>query len=184
MPFANKRKAKRYQRDYYLRRSGQSYKTTGKEKRVIVTFRIEESIIARVQKLVSEGVATGKYPWKTNSACWKALILGGFEQMKGDEFVDEMLPYLRSMSHIDGIEAHRHEAQAALSRLKTAISELLSVKAIDEAATHYHMLIADFETMPPNVWRDWLIKESRRAFPDLLKRVPASLRLVRTKRAK
>lgn len=181
MPLNGKAK-RQYNRDYYQRRtgrpSGQARAGQSQEKRVLVTFRIEQSIIARVQKMVAEGIATGRYPWKTQSACWKALVVGGFENMKGDEFVDEMLPYLRMMSHIDGVEAHRREAQAALSRLKTAISELRAIKAIDEAATHYHMILADFETMTPNVWRDWLIKEARKAFPDLLKMKPTSLRLL------
>lgn len=178
MPIQGKAKA-RYNRDYYLKRSGQGYKLpTNTEKRVLVSMRIEQSIVARVQKLVAEGIATGRYPWKTQAACWKALILGGFDHMKGDEYIDEMLPYLRLMSHIDGVEAHRREAQAALSRMKTAISELLAIKATDEAATHYHMLLEDFEKMPPNVWRDWLIREARKAFPDLLKQRPASLRLL------
>lgn len=172
MPIRDPRKRRQYQKDYYYKRTGQSYRTQGREKRALVQFRIEESIIARVQKLVQEGIATGKYPWKTNTACWKALILGGFENMRGDEFVDEMLPYLRSMSHIDGIRAHRAEAQAALSRFKTEISELLGIKANDEAATYFHSVLADFDSMPPNVWRDWLIREVKKSFPTLLKQTP------------
>lgn len=177
MPYLDPKKRQKYQRNWY--RTNRASNPIGhREKRVLFTCRLPEPLIARIRKLVDEGIATGKYPWRSMAAAVLALILGGFERMKGDEYVDEMLPYLRSMSHIDGIRAHRSEAQAAVSRFKTEISELLHIKAVDEAATYFHTMIAEFEDMPPNVWRDWMLKEAKRAFPQLIAMKPKSVRVL------
>lgn len=182
MPFRDPKKKVKHNRRYYREhRSGAT--APRNEKRVIFSARLPESLTARMRKLVDEGLATGRYPWKSMGACAQALLIKGFEGMAGDEFVDEMIPYLRSLSQIDGVGAHRREAQAALSRMKTEIRELLAIKATSEAATYFHGLLEGFEAMPPNIWRDWLIKEARRAFPQLLKMKPTTLRIVPKRKA-
>ena len=142
------------------------------DKRSILTVRLPVTMIARLVRLKDEGLATGKYPWRTISAVAESLFMRGFESMAGDPFVDEMLPYLRAMAQIDGIAGHRKDAQAAMSRFKIEIAELLKIGADENATQYFHAVYIEFLGMNPNVWRDWALTEMRRAFPALAKSVP------------
>lgn len=88
--------------------------------------------------------------------------------MRGeDPVIDEMLPYLNLTRQFDGISSNRREAQAAMSRAVTEISELLQIGAKGEALQYYHVTLHATAEMPPTVWRNWLIAELKHAFPQL-----------------
>lgn len=182
MPFQSDEERRRYQRKYY----NQQIKTKRKhgnlkdrdEKKVLVATRLPVSLIARIQRIVSEGIATGRFPWKTQTHAIHALIVKGMESLAGDASIDEMLPYLRAVHTIESVGAHRREAQAAFSSIKTEIAELLAIKAMDEAVQYFHAIYHSVDEMNANVWRDWLLKELRAAFPQLLKLVPKGVSFI------
>lgn len=184
MPYRDPSARKRYNQTYYRKNVRPTRTALGQdEKRMSVTMRLPASVVARVQRLVMEGIATRRYPWKTNTECYLALVIRGFESMKGDEFVDEMIPYLQAVQANDGIRGHRVEAQAALNRVKVEVNELMGIKAERAAVSHIHSTIDNLEHIPPNVWRDWLLNELRGAYPELLKQKPSSV-MMRSMRAK
>lgn len=165
----------RNDRNRTLRRVGAP--TSPEEKKVLFQVRMPISLIARMQRLVDEGLATGKYPWKSRAEVVKALIMRGFESMTGDPLIDEMLPYLRAVQQIDSISAHRREAQAAFSRLVTEITELNKIRAFDQAANYFQVVLHAVEEMSPNVWRDWLLEKMRKAFPKYVTMKVKTMRL-------
>lgn len=184
MPSTDPATRKRYNQTYYRRHKSKAGRPPlGDEKRMLVSLRMPASVIARIQRIVVEGVATRRFPWKTQSECLNALIMRGLESMAGDDFIDEMIPYLQAVQANDGIRNHRVEAQAALNRVKVEVSELLNIKATEAAVAHFHSTMENLDHISPNVWRDWLLKELRKAYPDLLKQKPSNI-MMRSMRAK
>ncbi|SRR5258708_10832243 len=145
---------------------------TGAAKKGYLNARLPMQMIARLVRIKDEGIATGQYPWRSVSAVIEALLLRGLESMAGDPFIDEMLQYLRVTSQIEGIAAHRREAQAAVSRFKVEIGELLKIKANEQAVQYFHSIYHDFQQMDANVWREWALEEMRKAYPVLHKAMP------------
>lgn len=173
MPHANKDEKKHYQRTYHKAR----YVGENNEKKVLWSGRLPLSLLARIQRITQEGIATGKFPWKTTTQAVTALLIRGLESLAGDPMIDEMLPYLRAISQIDSVGSHRMEAQAAYSKVKTEISELLSIKANDEAVQYFHAIYASIEDMDENVWRDWLLEKLRQTFPKLVAQKPRGMQM-------
>ncbi len=176
MPYESLARRRLYQRQYYKQtikpRRERATLDTGAEKKLLVHLRLPTAMIGRIQRIVNEGIAMGTYPWKTQTAAIQALIMKGLESMSGDETIDDMLPYLRTIHASDSITQHRNEAQAAYSKIKTETSELLAIKAHDEAVAYFHTMYENVENMNAHVWRDWLLKQLRTSFPDLLKEKP------------
>ena len=183
MAYQDLAKRREYNREYYRkrlapRRRKEAQARLGTEKKGILSCRIPLSLIARIRRMVLEGVATGCYPWKAISDAVQALLVKGMESMAGDPLVDEMLPYLRAVSQIEGVASHRIEAQAAFSKIKTEISELLAIRAHDEAVQYFHAIYHSVDDMNANVWRDWLLRKLQGEFPRLLKERPKGISLV------
>lgn len=148
------------------------------EKKLLLQCRLRASLLGRLHRLVNEGIANGTYPWKTMTACVEGLLLRGLETLKGDEMVDEMLPYLRAISEVDSISNHRREAQGAFARVKMEIAELLAIRAETEAVQYYHATYANFSMITETVWREWLLNQMRRAFPALHKQKPKGIKMM------
>ena len=178
-PAGSKRAARN--KRYYERRGRRRYheRRGGKdERRLSVTIRLRESLVGRLHRLVNEGVATGKYPWKTMSECVALLILDGLRTRKGEDEIDEMLPHLEYMGQIDRIHQLRREAQGGLHKAREEISELLGIGARTQAVQYYHTTLDAAHHMPPTAWRDWMIEELKKAFPDLAREPVTGVRLV------
>jgi hypothetical protein len=170
VPFSTE-KRKAYDARRSQKRRGRPPLADG-EKKLLFQVRMRQSVIGRMRRLVDEGLAKGTFPWKTMTACAEGLILRGFETLAGEELVDEMLPYLRAVAQIDSIGTHRREAQAAFSKVKIEIAELLAIKAEAEAVQYFHATYGSFEAIGETVWRDWLLAQMRSAFPGLMKQKP------------
>lgn len=167
---------RQYNRTYYRNhvkpKRGKKMDLDRSEKKVAVSVRMPLALIGRIQRIVMEGLATGKFPWKTTGAAITALIIKGMESMAGDETIDSMLPYLRAVQMIEHVGQHRIEAQAALSKIKTEVSELLAIKANDEAVQYFHSMYDSVDAMDETVWQGWMLRELRGMFPQLLKQKP------------
>lgn len=178
MPYDPDKKAK-YNKQAYLRRKKRKQLVSGTdEKKVLWSGRLPETLIARIQRVTLEGIATGRYPWKTVTECVTNLLQRGFATLKGDPFIDEMLPHLEMAQHIDRLQSLRREAQTVLNKARQEIAELLNIGARDGAVAYYHVTMEAARKMPPTEWRDWLMKELRAAFPDLAKQKPTGVALM------
>lgn len=190
MPYDNVDDRRRYQREYYnknkhrKKRPGRMATRDKEEKKTLVAFRCPVSLLGRMRRIVNEGIALGKFPWKTQTDCIVAMLIRGMESMAGDPTIDEMLPYLRAMQHLEGIASHRREAQAAFGHIKTEIAELLAIKANDEAVKYFHAMYDSVLDIDENIWRDWLLKELKATFPKLLEQKPKGVKFPKHDRHK
>lgn len=145
--------------------------------KMLLQIRLKQSLVGRLNRILHEGIANGTHNWKNLSQLVADMIVHGLEFYARDETVAEALQYLRAISATDAIGAHRKEAQAAFSRVKTELTELLAIRATDQARHYFWATRAAFERMSPNVWRDWFLAELDAAFPKL-KAKPTSVPLL------
>lgn len=176
---------KRYNRSYYLKRKAKRAKTTPIDERKIPWHgRLPETLLGRIQRVTNEGIATGRFPWKTTGECIVNLIQRGFMSLKDDEFIGEFIPHIEMTQHLDRIHTQRREAQSILAKARQEVQELLGIGAVDGAVSYYHVTMDAARKMPPTEWRDWLIKELKKAFPDLAKQQPRGVPLFGHKKSK
>lgn len=128
--------------------------------------RVRASVTARLQRLLIEAEANGTYPYRSRSQLVEDLIVRGMGTLKG-EVVEESMQYLRAVNATDAIGVHRREAQAAFSRIKVELTELLEIHAVEQAQHYYWSTLHAFEEMSPNIWRDWLLEQLPKTFPKL-----------------
>ena len=158
-----------YNQRYYQKQKKTRAHDVKDERKLNLQVRLPESLLGRLHRLVNEGVAMGKWPWKTMSECVKVLIVDGLRTRKGDDTIDDMLPHLEVQAQIDRIHQLRREAQSLLNKAREEIAQLQSIGASDQAVQYFHVTMDAAHKLPPTAWRDWLIGELRKAFPDLAK---------------
>ena len=147
------------------------------ERKIPWAGRLPETLIGRIQRVVNEGIATGRYPWKNTTEAVTSLIQRGFLSLKDDPFISEMLPHIEMSQHLDRISVIRREAQTIVAKARQEITELLGIGEKESAVAYYHVTMDAAHKMPPTVWRDWLIKEIRKAFPELAREKPKGVSL-------
>lgn len=175
-PSAEQRKA--WNRNHYLKKKKKQQQAVGgDEKKVLWHGRMPETLIARVQRITLEGIATGRYPYKNVTEAMTDFVRRGMGTLKGDPMIDEMLPHLEMAQHLDRIQALRREAQTTLNKARQEISELQTIGASDGALNYFHITMEAAHRMPPTEWRDWLIDELTKSFPDLAKLKPKGIKL-------
>lgn len=156
-------------RKAYIKRKSRVEKATP-EARVLFSARLRDSLLARTRRLVDEYLATGKYGYRTMTEAFEDLALRGLGTLRGDPIVDEMMPYMDLMRNIDRLHRARREAQGGLNRAKEEIAELQAIGDADAATQVYHFALDAAHAMPPTAWRDWMITELAKSFPELAKR--------------
>jgi hypothetical protein len=178
MPLERKQK-RAHNQDYYRNRTKlkRALDTAEQERKILVTFRLQESIVARLHRIKEEAITNGRYPWRTIGEVFRGVIIRGLESMKGDPIIDEGLPYLALVKQVDNMKQPRTEAEAMLHQSRVEIGRLLSIGEDGVALQFYHTTIATAEAMEPTVWRDWLLDELKSAFPELAKGKVAGVRV-------
>lgn len=179
-------KRREYNQNYYRRHTKQkrALTATGAEKKLLIGIRMPVSVVARLQKIVIEGVAFGHFPWKTQGQLINALLMRGLESLASDPDIEEMMPYLRALGQTDNLQQQRTEAQAAFSRIKTELAELYAINAQDAAVNHFHAVYDTLEDMTPGVWRDWLLQKLESTFPELAKAEPITVNVFKDEKPK
>ncbi len=137
------------------------------EKQVLCAMRIPESVVARAHRIKEEAIINGRYPWRTMSEVWRGLIFKGLESMKGDAIVDDGLPYLMLIKQVDGMRHPRIEAEAALHTSRQELQRLMQINAKAQAVQFYWTTVEIAKQMAPGVWRDWLLEQLEKQFPEL-----------------
>lgn len=137
------------------------------EKQVLVGMRVPESIVARCHRIKEEAIVNGRYPWRTMSEVYRGLLYKGLESMKGDPVIDDGLPYLQLVKHVDGLRHPRMEAESALHTSRQEIQRLLQIGARKEAVQFYWTTVEIAKEMGATIWRDWLLEQLERQFPEL-----------------
>lgn len=174
MPFQDDHKRRAYQRQYYQKKlKPKRHKEAAVEDRKMpVQFRMRASLIGRVMWTFHQGVANQTLSYKSPSEMYADLIFRGLETLPMTEDLDETLQYLRAVSATDALGAHRKEAQAAFSRVRTELEELLQIGAEEPARNYYWTTVRTFAAMSANIWRDWFLKQMTTTFPKLAKIEP------------
>ena len=147
------------------------------EKRILQSLRLPEGMVMRVQQLTHKAIATGAFPWRTPNETYQALLVRGFESLKGEPVVDDALPYFKVRKQLDSVASQRSEAQTALARTRNEVSELVGIGELEVAAQYYHAAVKAAGEMPPTAWSQWLVKELVAAFPDLAHRAATGVTL-------
>ena len=175
MAFTGDQKKAYDQKRYRLRRS---QREGGDESRKLFPVRLKHSILGWVRRIQAEAINSGKYPWTGTSELFEALLQRGLLSLRNDELIDEIAPYIRLSQQFDAIHAVRRQAQVALSRASTEISALLTIGDRESAAQYFHSSRKQMLQLAPTTWRDWLLRELDKAFPELLKMSPKGVRLL------
>lgn len=178
MAYADPEDRRAYNKEYYRKKKQRRGLDAKDEKRLRLNCMLPASMMGRLSRLVMESLAKGTYPWKNMSQCVQILLLDGLRARRGDENIDEMLPHLEYMQQIDRIQTLRREAQGGLNRAREEISELLAIGAREGAIRYYHVTMDAARNMPPTEWRDWMLAELVKAFPQLAKEKMRGMRLV------
>lgn len=158
------------------RKSGRVRRAT--ERKILVSFRCEESKVARIARMFHEGLATGRYNWKTLSQAYNGILSRGLVSYRDDPVIAEYLPHLEVSRQLEHVSSARHEAEALLAQARTEIAALIAIGAKTEAGQYFYTVVHAAEELPATVWRDWLLRELRAAFPTLLHLKPAGIVLV------
>lgn len=173
MPYHDREKKRQYDRARYRdERDRRAPRMANDEKKVLLQVRIPARLAARLDRLLSEAIANHTYPFRTRTQIVTYLLLGGFESMKSDPMVAEMLEYLRTIDVIENWRFQRVEAQAAFAKVLTEIGELQAIRATDAAVALYHHSREGFEAMTPSVWRDWLLTKLAQRYKVLHRQKP------------
>ena len=165
------------------RANGPSPRLAKDDKKILVTIRLPVQLVGRVEKTLNEAVATKRYPFRTKTALYTYLILHGFDHLRDDPFIAEMLPYLEAIEAVGAWRFHRTEAAAAFSQIATEINELLRYRLREPAVQCYHVAYDAIMEMPPSVWREWLLSKLERSYSVLHKAVPQAVPLGTAKKA-
>lgn len=180
MGFSSVEQRKKYQRDWYAKtKRKRDAENKATSKKVFVNARLPVSVLGRLGRIVEEGIATGRFPWRSRNQAIEALLIRGLESLSSDPVAEAMLPYLRMVGSAETIAQHRQEAQAAYSRIKTEVSELLGIGAKDGAIRFVHAMMQEARAMDANEWRDWLITKLETTTPTdkLLREKPRAMPL-------
>lgn len=181
MPYKDAEQRKRYGQSYRQTHSRATGGAPGRppadDAKVLWSIRLKGSIVGRLDRLLLEGLATGKFPWKNRSQQAADLLIRGMETLKDHESVDEALQYLRAVRHSESIRQHRREAQSAWAIVDEELRELKAIRATDQAVHQFWANYAAFEAMSPSTWRDWLLKMMRETHKDLYEKQPGEVEL-------
>lgn len=188
MPLSGSAK-RRHNAQYYTTKGKQAraFAISGSirdEKKVLQSMRLPEGMVMRVQQLTHKGIATGTYPWRTPNETYQALIVRGFETLKGEALVDDAFPYFKVRKQLDAIASQRSEAQAALSRTRHEVGELVGIGETQVAEQYFGAALKAAQDMPPTAWSVWLVRELKAAFPALAKALPTGVALTPSGRRK
>lgn len=178
MPYRNPQRKRTADRRRYFQSGQRQQQAAEREikaaKRKIVTFRLDETLIARAQQLKELALTTGTYPWKTQGAVWRGLIALGFKSLRGTSHVaDEAMPYLDLMKQTEGMRNPRIEAESTLHQSSQEIDRLLEIHQEAAARQFFHSTIQLVDRMSPTIWQQWLKTELMTRYPQLAS-VPAT----------
>lgn len=182
MPFKDPARRKQYGHTYREQHSRSTGNAPGRppadDAKVLYSVRLKSSIVGRMERLLLEGLATGRFPWKNRSQQAADLLIRGLETLKDTESVDEALQYLRAVRHSESIRQHRREAQSAWAIVDQELKELKAIKATAQAIHQFWANYTAFEAMSPSTWRDWLLQEMRSTHKDLYEKQPGEVELL------
>jgi hypothetical protein len=185
VPYRDPKRKRAYDRDFYHGRIKpgrpvRSDPTIRSGKRALVSFRLDEAIVARIQRLRDEAVALGTYPWRSQTAWYRALIERGLKGLKDqfdNETASEASQYVEVIQQVEGIALPRKEAQSVLHKATVEIGELLGIGEEAAAAQFYHSTLSAARGMTPSTWQAWVVRELEERYPKLLEQEPAGVNI-------
>ena len=138
-----------------------------------ISVAVAPEVKAVIERTTHEGIATGKFPWKTPSELIRWLIvtsLHTLSQIADDERL--ALPYQQIVNSVEDLQLTRTQIQAIHSTLTHELHLLIDIGKVDAAKVQLQRTLTDIDTLPATPWRDWLLDELTAKFPTLLDGAP------------
>lgn len=145
-----------------------------------VSFRVDPHVKREADELTYEGIATGRYPWKVPSDCYRAIFLAGLaviDLLTGDDGDGTGKAYRDAVSHVDEVDAQLAQVRALADRIEATMRQYASMGRTDAAVTFLHAQLERVTQMPASPAREWLIDTLTADYEDVLTRTPAPANL-------
>jgi hypothetical protein len=164
MPYADRKDRQAYDRKRYrYQKKGEATVT----RKLVFTMRLPDQFLAILQRLAMEGVAKGTNPWRTTQDVAKGLMDEGLIAIRGKyDTVDEFLPQLELEQQIANTDRARRSVEYMLAMTKKNIKAMMEIDAEVTALHAYSDAVEAARRLPRTIWRDWLISQLERTFPE------------------
>lgn len=164
---AAREKQRQYNRKHYLKKKRMAGALD--EKKVLLSARVPEYIVARLQRLMALGLVTGKYPCKSMGEAVVWMLKEGLKSLRDDPEMGDSVKYVEAREAIEGVATVRREGLRLLHRASEEVAAMLSIGAEIEAQTYFNQALTALYELTPTVWSIEAEKQFKAKFPDLAK---------------
>jgi hypothetical protein len=135
---------------------------------------VAPEVKAVIERTTHEGIATGKFPWRTPSELIRWLIVTSLHTLSTIADDERLaLPYQQIVNAVEDLQLTRTQVQAIHSTLTHELHLLIDIGHVSAAKALLQHTLTDIDTLPPTPWRAWLLDELALKFPTLLDGAPA-----------
>ena len=163
----NKERRRQRNRKYYLKKKRADERI---ERKVLLSSRVPEWIMARLQLMAQEGLVKGTYECRTVGEAVQYVLKLGFKALKDEPDVGDSMKYVEAKSLIDKIRRQRKDGMVLLHEASVEVSEMLSVNDKDGALRCFNVAIEAMRDLPPTTWGDKAIEQFQAKYPELNER--------------
>ena len=139
-----------------------------------ISVAVTPEIKAIIERACHEGIATGKFPWKVPAEVTRWAIVTGLRSLA--KIADDerlALPFHALSGEVDDLELTRRQIQSLYDKLTVELTYLVRIGKDESAAAIMQTTMLKIDAIPSSPWRDWLIEELERRFPQFLVAPPA-----------
>ena len=130
---------------------------------------IPPEVKALIDRTTHEGIATGKFPWKTPSELTRWCVLNSLRQLATIADDERLaLPYQQIANAVEDLELTRTQIQSLYTTLARELNHLIQIQQGDAAQALLQTTLREIDTLPATPWRAWLLEELRVQYPTLL----------------
>ncbi len=162
-----RQKQREYNRRHYLKKKHEQHRLD--EKKVLLSCRVPEWMVGRLQRIMSEGLVTGRYPCKTMSETVQWMLRRAFKDMEDDPVVGGMMKFAEAERAIGELARSRKEAMGLLNKASDEVSHLIDIGDHDEALRYFHRACEAMRDLEPGIWTDIALKQFKAKYPELAK---------------
>ena len=134
---------------------------------------IPPEVKAIIERTTHEGIATGKFPWKTPSELVRWCVLNSLRQLATIADDERLaLPYQKIMNQVEDLELTRTQIQSIFATLARELNNLMQIGQGTRAQALLQSALEEIDSLPATPWREWLLEELSVKYPTLLSSRP------------